>query len=150
MGFDDVRIGWEKMFYQISYFSTLSNSAFSRPASIDRKCSLQWTCSKRASRSIASSCAFFSANSFSFLLHSLCSLSWSLLARSSSFQMHMHTNTTLGHTECFSPQDSVRKVSAFRNVIRVFQSLTRLKFSMYHLGGGDGHPVVLFLTCSAS
>lgn len=71
----------------LSHLRILSNSAFSRPASIDRRCSLQRTCSKRAACSFASSSTFFAASSFSFLLHSLSTLSWCLRARCSSLDM---------------------------------------------------------------
>lgn len=71
----------------LSHLRILSNSAFSRPASTDRRCSLQRTCSKRAACSFASSSTFFAASSFSFLLHSRSTLSWCLRARCSSLDM---------------------------------------------------------------
>lgn len=71
----------------LTHLRILSNSAFSRPASIDRRCSLQRTCSKRAACSFASSSTFFAASSFSFLLHSRSTLSWCRRARCSSLDM---------------------------------------------------------------
>jgi len=69
------------------YLRTLSNSALSRPASMDRKCSLWVTCTKRAAFSFSSSSSFFLACSFSFLLHSLAAASWFLRALISSSQL---------------------------------------------------------------
>lgn len=66
------------------YLRTLSNSALSRPASMDSRCSLWVTCSKRATFSFASTSSFFIVRSFSFLLHSLAAASWFLRALISS------------------------------------------------------------------
>lgn len=79
---------WVHLHCVMVYLKTLSNSALSRPASMDRRCSLCVTCSKRAAFNLSSTSIFFLSCSFSFLLQSLSAPSWFLLARSSSWQSH--------------------------------------------------------------
>ncbi len=68
------------------YLRTLSNSALSRPASMDSKCSLWVTCSKRAAFSFSSTSSLLKFCSFSFFLHSLAAASWFLRALISSWE----------------------------------------------------------------
>lgn len=80
--------GWRrKKRARLTYFSTLSSTAFSRLASIIRQRSLFLTCSKRAAFRVACSRAFFAASSLCFILHCLSLISWFLRARISSFKI---------------------------------------------------------------